>query len=340
MKRILGSLIVGVALIAAGCSTTSIMDAGDAGSAALLPDGAPGLSAQLDYTYRVDVEYLSRDYDDSDGDDIIDVSTFIVGLTYYLNDGIKDTEMPYALQPYMQRASYASVGIGMGDWEIFDNEGDARVFKYAAAMIDADSGLGIKLESYYEKGKDFDSGLGVSSFTEDRLAAALVWQDADGLAVEIGVVKASADVFIDDLTIDTFSGFMSAYRSVTLEGRKVFTFGDQALDANVHLEFGKYNLIDAMAGDDDGGKKYGFGVTYYPIKELGVGFDFTAFSVDADDANAEDLEYNQIALNVTGTIAERYDVGISYKHFENDVDDPDNTNTETTKIGVTVGVRF
>jgi len=336
--------IVGLAALVGGCFAAAPVFEGAPPAdetAAVGPDGVLGLSAAADYSYKAELDYKGTDYVDEDGDDYADGSLTTLRFTWYPRS-VTDNEIPYALQPYMQRATSVRAGLGTGSADWSDAGGpddiDLSVIELGVTLIDAETGLGLSISQSYRKMDDQDGSFNIG---DDSLTATLFWQNEGGFAAQLGLVKRDSPIYLEELgpSMETIPS-QTAYRGVSLGAKKVFLLGDQAVDVSASVEYGRYDML-VFAPKGGGSDLYSLAVTYYPMKMLGIGVSYAGRNYDPELFRK--WESKEYGVSITATLAERFDIGLTYRTSEKDLEDagwdPEDLN-ETTEFGMTVGVRF
>jgi len=312
--------------------------------ASYTPGGAPKFGYAVDYSSKVELAYEDTSADDDTGSGLMEAHLFTVRYAWY-PQSIQDDDVPYALQPYMQRAGSISAGVGTGEVDFSAAGGpddiDVGAFELGFAVFNTETGLGFRAAQRYLKYDDPTAG--ATDFGDDSLAGAIVWQDEKGFSAELALVKRSMEIYWEDLGFNFAAPVQTAYRAIGLGVRKVFLFDTQALDVSGSLEFGRFDFLKNIPAKT-GSNVYRLGVTYYPVKMLGIGISYALRSFEDDSdlggATMQDFESGEFAVNLALTVAERIDIGATYRSLEKDVPNGASDLNELSEFGVTVGVRF
>lgn len=339
-KTILFCVVAAVA--AAGCMppVPGPSSTPNADPTSYTPGEAPKFGYQVDYGSKVELTYEGVETQDEDGNDIYDGSLFTLSYTWY-PQGVSDDDVPYALQPYMQRAGHVRAGLGTGEIEPDGSDGiDSNATEFGFAVFNTETGLGFRAEQSYVKWDDGPAG----SMGQDSLTAAVVWQDEDGFSAEFGLVKKSADVFFEELGVIFAMPAQTAYRAVRIGARKAFVLDNgQAIDLAGSIELGRFDMLKLIP-TETGSNVYRFGVTYFPVKMLGIGLSYAARTFESDEdlggGSLEDFESGEFGASLTLTVAERIDIGATYRSLEKDLPSGTGDLNEISEFGVTLGVRF
>jgi len=344
MRRFVLFCVV-AAVVAAGCMPPAAgpRSTPNADPTSYTPGEAPKFGYQADYGSKVELTYYSHDAEDEDGNGMFDSAEWVLAYTWY-PQGVSDDDVPYALQPYMQRAGYISAGLGTGEVDATDlggpdDLGMGRV-EFGVAVFNAETGIGFRAEQAFMKWDEGPAG----AMAHDSLTASLVWQDEDGFSAEFGLVKKSADVFLEELGLNFAMPTQTAYRAVRIGARKAFILENgQAIDVSGSAEFGRFDVLKLIP-TDTGSNAYRVGVTYYPVKMLGIGVSYAARTFESDEdlggGSLEDFESGEFGASLTLTVAERIDIGATYRSLEKDLPSGAGDLNELSELGVTVGVRF
>ena len=307
----------------------------------LTPGSVPDVSYQVGYSFKAEFAYEGTSTDDQDGDDFYDASLYTLRFTWY-PQGVSDDDVPYALQPYMQRAGYVRAGAGTGALEPDGQDDvDTNTWELGFAVFNPETGFGFRAGQRYLKRDEGPAG----SMGDDMLTGSAVWQDGDGFSAEFGLVKRTSAVFFEELGIYFAAASQAAYRAVRLGARKAFILENgQAIDVSGSVDFGRFDVLKGP-GVDTGSNLYRLAVTYYPIKMLGIGLSYAARTFESDEdlgggVSLEDFESGEFGLNVTATVVERIDIGVTYRSLERDLRGGTNDVDELSEFGVTLGVRF
>jgi len=272
--------------------------------------------------------------EDPDGNDLTEVDAWIAGITFYPAAVAADA-MPFALQPYVQRAGYVRLAMGIGEAESVGSgaTSDVNQYEFGTAVISSESGLGARFLGRYRK-IALDTGTDLNRYD---LEGAFTWQDENGFAVELVLKESSAHDW-DELGLFPL-GFETVFRGVGFGVRKAFVFEDagQALDLSASAEFGKFDWLNVL-GLEDESFLFEAALTYYPAQMFGIGVSVESRSFE--DGSIGDFEYTVIGGELTFTIVERVDVDVSYTVLEKDLPTGTPLPNEISTLTVTVGLRF
>ena len=334
MMRFLGVVVIGLALVAAGCGPAAILETGgSAGSVAMLP-GEVDLAAAADteYQYEASVEYLMGTFDDGTDED--DLSVIGVGFTWYFMGAVQNDDTAIELQPIDQMASDVSLDIGFGsiDYEAA-GVNDSDVFDWV---------LGVKfiLAEGAAEGLGFELDYGVE--TVDEVAGPTVDQDTTRLRIGALYYIAPVEGLIAKLgysssTVETTG--VTAEPSVSgidlgAQYYKEITAG-QFIDAELTLGF--------LSADPDTGAdeidvfRYLLSVDYYPLKFVGFGIDY---GNDGYDVPVGDRDVGTFGFHAVWNVEQvpGLDVNIGWTKVTDEV--TGSADDEDSRITIGVDYRF
>jgi len=300
MTRILGVVVIGLALVAAGCGPIAVLESGgSADSVAMLP-GEVALSSAADEAYQFEatlgyesgsLEHLGAMVGPTPGD--ADEGVISLGFTWYFLGAVENDDVPVELQPLDQKASSLSVGYATGSIEPDSgSDVDESAFAVAAKYILGEDtpvdGLGFELS--YSSATIEDIGSPDLDATKFRFGALYY--------IPVGDTAIIAKLGYSSETYDDGGAAEPNKAGIDLGAQYYVAVGDgMYLDAELTLAFLTMDWDDGS--DDEDIFRYLLSVDFYPMKFLGFGLDY---GNDSWDVTGGDLDESTFGLHVVWNV--------------------------------------
>lgn len=334
MTRILGVVVIGLALVAAGCGPIAVLESGgSADSVAMLPgEVALSSAADTEYQFEASLAYQTGSRDDGSTDD--DYSVIGLGFTWYFLGAVENDDVPVELQPLDQKASSANIQFGFGsvDYETggvddSDISDLALGVRYILGEDTPVDGLGFELT--YTKRTIEDAGGGTDDEETTGLRFGVLYYIApvEGLIAKLGYSTSSLD---DGGTAEP------EVSGIDLGVEYYVEVSDgMYLDAELTLAFPSYD--PDTGADETDIFSYLLSVDFYPMQFLGFGLDYGNASYDVTGG---DMDVGTIGLHAVWNVEQVPGLDVNLGWAKDTTETTGNPDDEDSAITLTVDYRF
>lgn len=257
------------------------------------------------YTAEVNVGYGSGEVDY--GDTTVDLDTWMVGGNYYVSK-VSTDKGPLAEAAFLSKATSFSAMVGRTS---FDDDDDADLdHKVFGVHVVGPNDLILELQYTGAEEDDLDIkseeiSLSAGTYLDDRHAVLFSY------AVNLDSVGDVED------NIETFGAQYHGFMPLA---------GDSSLSYDASLD---YIDVDYDAGYDDDGFGIGAGITWYPMRTLGVG-------LSLQQTDVGDITTTEYAIDAEYFFTENIAASLAYSVAEEDDDNAaDTVDTDLILVGVT-----
>jgi len=342
MTRILGVVVIGLALVAAGCGPIAVLESGgSADSVAMLP-GEVALSSAADEAYQFEatlgyesgsLEHLGAMVGPTPGD--ADEGVISLGFTWYFMGAVENDDVPVELQPLDQKASSVGVDVGFGsvDYETggvddSDISDLALGVRYILGEDTPVDGLGFELTYAKRTIDDYGGSTNDQETSSMRFGVLYYIAPVEGLIAKLGYSTSSVDDGgANEPEVSGIDLGVEYYVDVS---------DGMYLDAELTLGFPSYDPDDGS--DETDIFSYLLSVDFYPMQFLGFGLDY---GNDSYDVSGGDYDVSTFGLHVVWNVEQVPGLDVNLGWAKETADDSTTPNDdEDSAITLTVDYRF